>query len=159
MNTIAKLIPMSAEDMQRRRGITPPVNSQWVGHTMAKTASPFTNPPQETRPIPPNRPTGNLVEAPYRGWSADTLNTYIIPPYDQQQLALFSKYILKDPNAEPYNDLVSRAMKNVQSRQGDIQKALKNRANIKQAYRAAIRGSTKMNPTAVTDSGTVHYRN
>jgi hypothetical protein len=158
MNAIANLIPMSADDMQRRRGVPGlGVNSKWVGRSLANTASPQIQPPQVTRPVPNYQPTQNLTEAPYRGWSMDALNTYIIPPHDQQQLALFSKYILRDPNAKPYNDLVSRAMQNVQRRQNMIQKAHNQRPDLKQAYRSSVQGSTNMNPTVTQDVGPTYY--
>lgn len=144
--SILSLIPMSAAEQQRRRGFPRPV----FAGDLAKSSSGIQRPVRDTRPVPSARPSGNLVEAPYRGWDSTGLNTYPIPRYDQQQLALFSKFILRDPNAEPYNDLVSRAQANIRQRHPQYAQPP---VNIKQRYRGALGGKTNMSPKATGDNG------
>jgi len=78
------------------------------------------------------------------------LNTYPIPRHDQQQLALFSKYILRDPNAKPDNNLVGRAQENIMKRHPNYRAPP---INIKQQYRGALGGKTNMNPKATGNNG------
>jgi len=145
-STILSLIPNSAMEQQRRRGIASPI---FVGDFM-KSDSGDIRPERVTRPVPLNRPNANLVEEPYRGWDMTGLNTYPIPRHDQQQLALFSKYILRDPNAKPDNNLVGRAQENIMKRHPNYRAPP---INIKQQYRGALGGKTNMNPKATGNNG------
>lgn len=148
MNTV----PQSADEMQRQRGRVRP---RWIGDG-AKSAMPLTNVPQVTRPQLPLRPTRNLVEAPYWGFDMTGLNTYIIPQHEEKQLALYSKYILRDPKAKPYSDLVSRSIKNIKDREKGRQHDPYSGTRLKQAHRNRVNGTTTMNPTSTTN-GTPTY--
>lgn len=153
---MSKLIPMSAEDMQRRRGFQNPV--PWYGN-LSKTAQPGRPYAQSTRPVPSSAPTGNLVDAPYRGWDMTGLNTHIIPQADETQLALFSKYILRDPKAEPHQDLVARAQAKVAKQRKEFGYDRPVPVNIKQAYRGTVNGTTNMAPKNMTDAGVIYSPN
>lgn len=137
-------VPQSAEEQYQFRR----QRQMWMGD-LTKSAQPLTNAPQLTRPKLMNRPNGNLIEQEYRGWNMSGLNTYIVPQHEERQLALFSKYILKDPQAEPYSDLVSRAQSNIIARQGARNLS---KVDIKQAYRSSVAGSTTMNPKGQTNT-------
>lgn len=144
-STILSLIPNSAMEQQRRRGLSTP----FIGDFM-KASSGDIRPERVTRPVPLNRPNANLVEEPYRGWDMTGLNTYQIPRHDQQQLALFSKYILRDPNAKPDSNLIARAQDNIAKRQPNYRNPP---INIKQQYRGALGGKTNMSPKATGNNG------
>ena len=144
--SILNLIPMNAGQQQRRRGIP---QHAFVGDYI-KTDSGDIRPERVTQPVPLNRPNSNLVNEPYRGWNMTGLNTYQIPRHDQKQLALFSKYILRDPNAEPYNDLVSRAQSAILQRNPQYKQPP---VNIKQQYRSALGGKTNMSPKVTGNNG------
>lgn len=145
-STILSLIPNSAMEQRQRRGIMHP---PFIGDFM-KSDSGDIRPDRVTRPVPLNRPNASLVEEPYRGWDMSGLNTYAIPRHDQQQLALFSKYILRDPNAKPENNLIARAQENIRKRQPNYQNPP---VNIKQQYRGALGGRTNMSPRATGNNG------
>jgi hypothetical protein len=61
--------------------------------------------------IPPNVRSANWNEVMWKGYNqSDQLDTYLIPQHQQKELALFSRYILKDPNATG-TPLLERAQK------------------------------------------------
>lgn len=79
----------------------------------------FFNPRQgeqikETSPVAPASSSKNWSEAIWKGYNTtDELSTMVIPRADQLKLALFSRYILKDPNAEN-NQYLQRAQERFQ---------------------------------------------
>jgi hypothetical protein len=141
---------MSADQQQRFRYTAKP---PFAGHVL-KYDTGNIRPQRNTRPVPNSRPNANLVEAPYKGWNMSGLNTYRIPRHEQNQLYLYSKFVLRDPKAEPYSDLVSRVQNNIYERDPQLKHPP---TNIKQAYRNALGGKTNMSPKGTTSHGIDPY--
>lgn len=132
MNTTAQLIPMNAyqqwEASQRRPRNYAPNTQTHTGHPLRNV--------QVTRPINPWGPSQNINEIPFRGWNANQLNTYMIPPHDQQQLSLFNRYVLHQnvplPNQKMQNGmLLAQAEQNIQAKAPSRQThSIKNKFSI-----------------------------
>jgi hypothetical protein len=132
MNTTSQLIPMNAyqqwEAAQRRSRNYAPTIQTHTGHPLRNV--------QVTRPINPWGPSQNSNEIPFRGWNANQLNTYMIPPHDQQQLMLFNKYVLHQDtpvlNQKMENGmLLAQAQKNINTKAPSRQThSIKNRFSI-----------------------------
>lgn len=149
--TILNSIPMSADQQQRWRYAPKP---PFIGHSIKRDSGDI-RPPRNTRPVPNSGPNANLVEAPYKGWNMTGLNTYRIPRHEQNQLYLYSKFVLGDPKAEPYSDLVSRIQKNIYERDPQLQQ---HPENIKQRFRGMLGGKTNMSPKGVSSNGIDPYQ-
>lgn len=139
---ILNFLPMSASEMQRRRGIPRPT---FIGD-LAKQSSGDIRPEKSIQAVPRSAPTANILDAPYKGWDMTGLDTFQIPRYDQQQLSLFSRYILRDPNAESHSDVVRRATENILQKHPQFKQPP---TNIKQQYRNTLGGKTNMAPKAL----------
>ncbi len=87
---------------------------------------------QKAGMIPNNVRSANWNEVLWKGYEQnDQLDTYLIPQHDQRELALFSRYILKDPNATGSN-LLERAQRRIQEkRSGQMQGGIKHFQNTK----------------------------
>ena len=104
---------------------------------------------QETRPVAPAASSKNWSEAIWKGYqTSDDLSTYLIPRHEQLKLALFSRYILKDPNTAN-NDYVERAQQrfSTKSPYTSVKKYV-------QSKKADYGGQTMMNPKTVLQDGT-----
>lgn len=94
---MAGLFPTTAEGWQRRTNDNR--NAGKANITNRQTSTGRIMFPKVTRPVAPARAGDNWNNRLFKGYKTDDLNTYIIRPHEQKQLALFSRYILKDPNA------------------------------------------------------------
>jgi hypothetical protein len=104
---------------------------------------------RETRPVAPAASSKNWSESLWKGYqTSDDLSTYIIPRHEQLKLALFSRYILKDPNAAN-NEYLTRAQERFAQRQP--YKSVKEYVASK---KTDFGGQTIMNPSMVTNDGT-----
>lgn len=119
---------------------------------------------QKSGMIPPNRSSVNWNTALWKGYhNSSQASTYIIPKHEQLQLALFSRYILKDPNATG-TPLLERAQKRFQeSRSSSNQEfqSIKHYQNMKRtpfnhggvsmAPKVAVGGGVPLEEVKVTD--------
>lgn len=104
---------------------------------------------RETRPVAPASSSKNWNEALWKGYETQSdLSTYIIPRHEQLKLALFSRHILKDPNAVD-SDYLERAQQKFQ--QLRPYQSIKDYANHKKNNFNT--GGVLMNPTQQTTDG------
>jgi hypothetical protein len=103
---------------------------------------------RETRPVAPASSSKNWSEAIWKGYNApEDLSTYLIPRHEQLKLALFSRYILKDPNSVN-NQYMQRAQQRFQ--QQPQYESVKKYVNSK---KADFNQGVVMNPTQQTSDG------
>lgn len=133
------MIPMTAEQLYRRRDTV-----QSVGTVQDHPGRPMF--PKTTRPVIPAAPSNNWNYNEYHGFDGRGLNTYIIPPHQQRELALFSRYILKDPDAAD-TPMLERAQKQFLDRRD------KPVANIKNYRNIMNNGGVLMNPSMTVGVG------
>lgn len=103
---------------------------------------------RETRPVAAASSSKNWSEAIWKGYNApEDLSTYIIPRHEQLKLALFSRYILKDPNAIN-NEYMQRAQQRFEQQQQ--YQSIKQYVNTK---KADFNQGVIMNPTQQSVNG------
>jgi hypothetical protein len=103
---------------------------------------------QETRPVAPASSSKNWNEAIWKGYNtSDDVSTMVIPRADQMKLALFSRYILKDPNAET-SQYLQRAQERFQ--QKPLYTSVKKYVQTKNS---SFNQGVVMNPTQQTTNG------
>jgi hypothetical protein len=133
------MIPITAEQLyrQKRRSYK---NAGTIQMGPGRPMFPLT-----TRPIIPAAPSSNWNYNEYHGFNGRGLNTYVIPPHQQKELALFSRYILKDPKATG-TPLLERAQQRFQKQQQQ-----QNRIDIKQYRTIMNTGGVIMNPSSLSE--------
>lgn len=131
------MIPLTAEQLYRQR-------SSDVGSGTVQLGPGRPMFPKSTRPVIPAAPSSNWNYNEYHGFDGRGLNTYIIQPHQQRELALFSRYILKDPDATG-TPLLERAQQRFQ------QQGQQNRIDIKQYRNIMNNGGVVMNPSMLSE--------
>lgn len=103
---------------------------------------------QETRPVPSYTPSKNWNEAIWKGYNTPSdLSTYILPRHEQLQLALFSRYILKD-NTAADSEYLAKAQEKFRE-----QKEYKTIKRFAREKNASFNQGVVMNPKVQIEDG------